>query len=185
MNENDMSALFERIVTSAFRRGVLSPRLNLCTTRLWKMWRSPVPFGVGCYHPFGRNARSETGLPCHQCLSAWGAITPMCRKNHSLRDCRQVTSAFRRGVLSPLSAKMWHIWRHMRVTSAFRRGVLSPQHKSRKRHGWHILVTSAFRRGVLSPPAVTIESDVYGVSRHQCLSAWGAITPRVPCGGGD
>ncbi len=138
-------------VTSAFRRGVLSPRPPVPQIPSSDPW-SPVPFGVGCYHPTYPNTSDGVRRFRHQCLSAWGAITP---RHLGVGSCQNVTN----------------------VTSAFRRGVLSPPNtlitKVRQIHG----VTSAFRRGVLSPREV-FEMDLeMEPSSHQCLSAWGAITP--------
>ena len=189
------------MVTSAFRRGVLSPP--------WGKWKnfpfvieSPVPFGVGCYHPVGTGSKTKFGSPCHQCLSAWGAITPMFQ-TWMLSKHAPVTSAFRRGVLSPQKARTALDW-EVDVTSAFRRGVLSPRLLCyQKMQSAGMQVTSAFRRGVLSPPwsnspeqlttprvspvpfgvgcyhpSLDIEaSNLFKFLGHQCLSAWGAITP--------
>ena len=168
--------------------------------------QSPVPFGVGCYHPMRPTSQGAL-FPdeSHQCLSAWGAITPCVWVVAMIVNCHLVTSAFRRGVLSPqlfaLSPRQPGLLSPVpfgvgcyhpdevlimgetgtgKVTSAFRRGVLSPHNMSslaRQFARWG--VTSAFRRGVLSPRSHYGQCVWLDGVRHQCLSAWGAITPQT------
>ncbi len=114
-------------VTSAFRRGVLSPpSLRVATSDPLDI-QSPVPFGVGCSHPiltYVKNQLSTNpaspvpfGVGCshpvgvvtcqrivtsesHQCLSAWGALTPISESvlKYSPK-CHQCLSAW--GALTP------------------------------------------------------------------------------------
>ena len=165
-------------VTSAFRRGVLSPpRPGLTTNRKWaschqclsawgaitpsrlrlksrrslrlrhqclSAWGaitptirrlvaarrlpvSPVPFGVGCYHPWVlTQSRVSVRRLCHQCLSAWGAITPGAWG--SLYSHYHILSPvpFGVGCYHPRGESPGPRARQEDVTSAFRRGVLSP-----------------------------------------------------------
>ncbi len=117
---------------------------------------SPVPFGVGCYHPRRSKAIRLAKRPCHQCLSAWGAITPTTGRMRAHISSGMSPVPFGVGCYHPIPSR-GSVVRHLAgVTSAFRRGVLSPHEFL---NGW-------------SGPAITC---------HQCLSAWGAITPMGSC----
>ena len=83
-----------------FGVGCSHPKTLLRTVSVLALLMSPVPFGVGCSHPFIENG------------STFWMIG--------------VTSAFRRGVLSPLGSCTCNGDTSVKVTSAFRRGVLSP-----------------------------------------------------------
>ena len=138
-------------VTSAFRRGVLSPPYFGVDEVTFDKTGSPVPFGVGCYHPC---ARTHQRNPC------WNGVT----------------SAFRRGVLSPQVS--FKIASHKRgVTSAFRRGVLSPRANCRETvHCVWRLSPVPFGVGCYHPSTMLFDNSLRKWC-HQCLSAWGAFTP--------